>query len=102
MMDTETSNDDEVSVTEMLELQLSEIEMLQSMFPDTREFKLDDQAAVINIKGFLSGQIKYDYLYDRIGFTVHLELENSKVCESTVNFSGSNTFWTMKICSRQG
>lgn len=78
MMDTETSNDDEVSVTEMLELQLSEIEMLQSMFPDTREFKLDDQAAVINIKGFLSGQIKYDYLYDRIGFTVHLELENSK------------------------
>ena len=78
-MDAEPENEDEVNITEMLELQLSEIEMLQSMFPDTREFKLDDETAIINIKAFISGHIKYEYLYARIGFTVNLQLEESKV-----------------------
>ena len=71
---------DEANITEMLELQMSEVEMLRSMFPDTKEFKLDDPMALVNIQGFLSGSIKYEYLYDRIGFTVHLEIDCPKVC----------------------
>ena len=81
-MDGDPENSDDVNVKEMFELQLSEIEMLQSMFPDSREFKLDDEASVINIKAFLHGDIKYEYLYDRIGFTVNLQLEESKVSNS--------------------
>ena len=81
-MDGDPENSDDVNVKEMFELQLSEIEMLQSMFPDSREFKLDDEASVINIQAFLHGDIKYKYLYDRIGFTVNLQLEESKVSNS--------------------
>ena len=81
-MDGDPENSDDINVKEMFELQLSEIEMLQSMFPDSREFKLDDEASVINIKAFLHGDIKYEYLYDRIGFTVNLQLEESKVSYS--------------------
>ena len=71
---------DEANITEMLELQMSEVEMLRSMFPDSKEFKLDEAMALVNIQGFLAGSIKYEYLYDRIGFTVHLEIDSPKVC----------------------
>ena len=89
MMEQDTENDDETNnaettdeanITEMLELQISEVEMLRSMFPDSKEFKLDDELALINIKGFLSGSVKYEYLHDRIGFSLHLEIDSPKVC----------------------
>ena len=61
-----------VDVVETLSLQLSEVEMLSSMFPDGREFTLDDPGGVAEIQGFVDGQIDADSLQSRIGFTVKL------------------------------
>lgn len=66
------STDENVDLREMLELQLAEVEMLNSMYPDENEFKLEEPIAVRNIQNFLNGKIKYEYLYSRIGFTVYL------------------------------
>lgn len=66
-------------VAAMLELQVSEVEMLTSMFPDKAEFSLDDPTAVKNIQSFLEGQIKYEYLHKRIGFSLHVHPEGSQV-----------------------
>ncbi|XP_014787219.1 RWD domain-containing protein 2B [Octopus bimaculoides] len=68
----ETTEDENVDIREMLELQLAEVEMLNSMYPDENEFKLEEPIAVRNIQSFLNGKIKYEYLYSRIGFTVYL------------------------------
>lgn len=74
--DTETS---EVNILEMLELQLSELEMLQSMFPREGEITLDDATALIKIQAYVKGQIKYEYLHSRLGFTIKITPEDSKV-----------------------
>lgn len=66
-------------LTAMLELQVSEIEMLTSMFPDKGEFSLDDPTALQKIRSFLDGHIKYDYLHKRIGFSLHIHPEGSHV-----------------------
>ena len=68
-----------VDVTETLQLQLAEIEMLESMFPNTGELRLDDTMAAINIQAFLDGKMKYDYLHTRFGFTLKIAPENCKV-----------------------
>ncbi|GAB1607281.1 RWD domain-containing protein 2B-like [Argonauta hians] len=69
----DASNEDEsVDIREMLELQLSEVEILQSMYPDFNEFKLEQPEAVKNIRKFLDGKVKYEYLHNRIGFIVYL------------------------------
>lgn len=66
-------------VAAMLELQVSEVEMLTSMFPDKTEFSLDDPTAVKNIQSFLDGHIKYEYLHKRIGFSLRVNPEGSQV-----------------------
>lgn len=66
-------------VAAMLELQVSEVEMLTSMFPNKAEFSLDDPTAVKIIQSFLDGQVKYEYLHKRIGFSLHVNPEGSRV-----------------------
>ncbi len=70
----------EADVVEMLELQLSEVEMLECMFPNPGEFEMDDPAAVSEIREFIDKKLDYDLLSCRIGFTIKLNIdENDKV-----------------------
>jgi len=69
----------DMDVHQMLELQLSEIEMIRSMFPNPGEVILDDEAAVDEIRTFLDGKIDYDSLSLRLGFTLKVEGPNDKV-----------------------
>ena len=67
---------DEVDVSEMLSLQLTEIEMLASMFPNPGEFQLDDPSAVATIQAFVDGELQREDLHSRIGFTVKVDTGN--------------------------
>lgn len=67
-------------VAAMLKQQVSEVEMLTSMCPDKSEFSLDDPTAVENIQSYLDGKIKYEDLQKRIGFSLHVNPQGSKVC----------------------
>lgn len=79
-MDTELDDENpDINISEMLELQLSEIDMISSMFPNPGELRLDDSSAVPSIKAFLDGKIKYEDLLVRIGFTLKIVPEGSKV-----------------------
>jgi hypothetical protein len=78
LQDTDTTKS-HVDIREMLELQLSEIEMLQSMFPDRDELKLDDPQVIAEIKSYLDGKTDYKYLQSRIGFSLKLTPGNHKV-----------------------
>lgn len=81
-MDERDAKDERsVDVLQMLELQTSEIEMLQSMFPNSGEMELDDKTALVNIRNFLIGKIKYEYLYSRLGFRIKIA---QKDCKSTI------------------
>lgn len=60
------------SCLKTLDLQLSEVDMLISMFPDQEEFKLDDPCAVAEVKSYVEGNMSYDELQSRIGFTLNL------------------------------
>lgn len=65
--------DNAASFQETLQLQISEIEMLQSMFPNEEEFILDDESALSDIQSFLDGKSTYTYLHARLGFTLKLK-----------------------------
>ena len=65
----------DVDVREMLLLQMSEIEMLQSMFPDAGEFILDYENAINEIQGFLEDQTDYETLTVRFGFTLKINVQ---------------------------
>ena len=67
------------NVAESLELQMSEIEMLSSMFPNKGEFRVDDPVAVDNVRDFLHGNIKYEFLHNRLGFSLNITPQGSKV-----------------------
>lgn len=69
----------EVNIKEMLDLQISEVEMLQSMFPNPGEFKMDDASTLPAINAFLENKLTYDLLNNRVGFSVHITPESSKV-----------------------
>ncbi|KAL4230146.1 RWD domain-containing protein 2B [Mactra antiquata] len=78
MDETEDDSDCKVDVLEMLQLQLSEVEMLQSMFPGDNELKLDDVTALEDIQRFVDGKFKYEYLHSRLGFTITIAVEDCK------------------------
>jgi len=42
-------------------------------------FRLDDPTAVANVQSFLDGQIKYEFLHSRIGFSLQISSESCKV-----------------------
>ncbi len=60
-------------LVEMLNLQVSEIEMLQSMYPNPGELVLDDPLALADIQEFTEGKLPYETLLCRLGFTLKLE-----------------------------
>ncbi|XP_063089230.1 RWD domain-containing protein 2A [Cavia porcellus] len=65
------------SVNESLQLQLLEMEMLFSMFPNQGEVKLDDVNAPRNIKRYLEGT--REALPPKIEFVITLQIEEPKV-----------------------
>ncbi|XP_041368981.1 RWD domain-containing protein 2B-like [Gigantopelta aegis] len=73
---------EDVAVTadlkDLLELQLSEVEMLASMFPNPGEFSLDSRSALADVQAFVEGKIQYQYLRTRIGFTVRIAADSNK------------------------
>ena len=73
---------------ENLGLQLSEVEMLQSMYPEEEEFKLDEQV-LIDIQEFCSGRT--DEKPNGLNFTViislHLDCEGHSKKVSTIDLS---------------
>lgn len=88
MEDAEEDGEAKIDVSEMLQLQLSEYEMLQSMFPGVNELKIDDVNALIQIKSFVEGNSRYEYLHSRLGFTVKIAVEDYKVrCSQKLHFS---------------
>ncbi|XP_001635466.2 RWD domain-containing protein 2B [Nematostella vectensis] len=76
MADGSEENDIGV-ITENLELQVSEVAMLQSMFPNEKEFKLEDEAAFIDVQDFLVGKLEGP-LPPRLEFCVSVEVCNEK------------------------
>lgn len=71
-----------------LELQLAEVEMLQSMFPN--EMAIDDPAALSEIQNFVEGKLSYDFLNSRVGITLHLKADNPD--EQVIKYLNLNTF----------
>lgn len=65
------------SMKECLQLQLLEMEMLFSMFPNQGEVKLEDVNALTNIKRYLDG-IR-EALPPKIEFVITLQIEEPKV-----------------------
>lgn len=64
------------SVKESLQLQLLEMEMLFSMFPNQGEVKLEDVNALTNIKRYLEGT--REALPPKIEFVITLQIEEPK------------------------
>jgi hypothetical protein len=58
---------------ENLQLQLSEVEMLQSMFPNEEEFRLDDQGTLVDVQEFIASRT--NTLPSRISFFLRVESE---------------------------
>jgi hypothetical protein len=75
------------SVKESLQLQLLEMEMLFSMFPNQGEVKLEDVNALTNIKRYLEGT--REALPPNIEFVITLQIEEPKVGA----FIGPKCFW---------
>ncbi len=70
----------DIDIQEMLQLQLSEVELLSSMYPNEGEMVLDDPMAVPELQDFVDAKIPYDNVQSRIGFTVKIQPGNEKVC----------------------
>ncbi|XP_067661573.1 RWD domain-containing protein 2B-like [Haliotis asinina] len=69
----ENEDPSSVDLKETLELQLSEVEMLQSMFPNPGEFKMEDgPESLEEIQAFLDNKMRAEFLESRIGFIVKI------------------------------
>lgn len=78
------------SVKESLQLQLLEMEMLFSMFPNRGEVKLEDVNVLTNIKRYLEGS--REALPPKIEFVITLQIEEPKVnCVCVQQCSGYRT-----------
>lgn len=69
------------SLQEMLELQLAEVEMLESMFPDPGEFILDNRDSLQELKAFVDGTLSYECVDSRIGFTIKISTSETSEAE---------------------
>lgn len=65
---------DHGNLEEMLRIQLSEMEMLQSMFSNPGEFCVDDPSTIADIHEFLDG--KTTILPPRLDYTINLSIED--------------------------
>lgn len=64
---------DNGNLEEMLRIQLTELEMLQSMFSNPGEFCVDDYSVIADINEFVDG--KCSVIPPRLDFTVNLYLD---------------------------
>lgn len=79
-MSMATSDSDNMDViVEQLRLQLSEVDMLQSMFPNDGEFQLDDPSVVADVTDYVDGGAAQPgkELPARVDFTVQLHISDS-------------------------
>ena len=77
----------DVDLREMLQLQLSEVEMLSSMFANPGEFLLEDPTCLAEIQEFTDASVSYDKIQSRIGFTVKVNRnDDGKVRQKFVLF----------------
>ncbi|XP_005090780.1 RWD domain-containing protein 2B [Aplysia californica] len=60
---------------EGLELQLAEVDMLTSMYPNPGEFELDDPVAVELVRAVVNRNLELESLDTRIGFTIKVSCE---------------------------
>merc|ERR1712071_356048 len=66
----------EFDVHESLQLQLSELEMLISMFPNEGDLCVTDPGVVSEIQDFLSGKFELSDV-QKLEYTIHLNLNGS-------------------------
>ncbi|XP_076362841.1 RWD domain-containing protein 2A [Tachypleus tridentatus] len=71
-----------LSLLDLAKLQLDELEMIESMYPNSDEFKVDDPSVVDHIKAFVEG--KSNELPPRLDFTLWFDVKGKKL---EVNFS---------------
>ena len=69
----EKTSGEHVNVQEMLQLQLSEVDMLSSMFANPGEFVLEDPLCLADIQDFVDGSTSYDKVDSRVGFTIKVK-----------------------------
>lgn len=67
---------DNGNLEEMLRIQLSELEMIQSMFSNPGEFCIDDPSVIADINDFLDG--KTNAFPPRLDFTINLVIGKAK------------------------
>lgn len=73
--DMEELND--ISLNECFQLQLSEVEMLSSMYPDSQEFNILCPFVLKDVNRFISGETKYTP--NQLDFILNLKIEEIKV-----------------------
>lgn len=66
---------------ETLELQLAEVEMLESMFSNPGEFTQDSLEALPEVRAFVDGTLSYECLDSRVGFTIKISTSESLASE---------------------
>ncbi|KAK7471339.1 hypothetical protein BaRGS_00036014 [Batillaria attramentaria] len=74
-----SKNEENADVREMLELQLAEVEMLESMFANPGEFILDSPEALQELRAFIDGTLSYECLDARVGFTIKISTSESSL-----------------------
>lgn len=75
MEETDPTTIDEEKLKLCLESQLSELEVLQSMFVNPGEIRFDDQTIVTHIKNYINNKIKI--IPASLDFTINLSIDNS-------------------------
>ena len=77
----EKTSEENINVQEMLQLQLSEVEMLSSimsMFANPGEFVLEDPMCLAEIQEFVDGSSSYDKVHSRVGFTIKVKSSDER------------------------
>nr|KAG5688792.1 hypothetical protein BaRGS_033276 [Batillaria attramentaria] len=76
-----SKNEETADVREMLELQLAEVEMLESMFANPGEFVLDSPEALQELRAFIDGTLSYECLDARANFYIEKDLAKQEAHE---------------------
>ncbi|KAK6976032.1 RWD domain-containing protein 2A [Biomphalaria glabrata] len=88
---------------EGLELQLIEVEMLKSMYPNPGEFDLDDPTTLELVKAVVSGELELTGLESRLGYSIKVTVESNKkilVAELVCNLPHEYPFVRPQIYTR--
>ncbi len=69
-----------------LDLQLSEIEMLQSMFPGENEMRFDHSSSIVDVQQYVDG--KRQALPKQLTYTLNMSMESGQVRELSFIIQG--------------